>query len=231
VAALRLAEAGFTGPLAIFDEVAGFSSERMLAGLGGTPLIAGTYFKPYACCRHNHAPLDAYGALAAQHAIAPADVTAIEVHTYSGAFNLSNRAAPRDLVEAQYSVPFCLALLALRGRESLLPMEAAVLGNPQLEAFAARVSMHRDPALERLFPAQSPARVVVHAGGKRFESPVTTPRGDPADPLSWDELRAKFVTATRLVLSPERQHDLLAAVGRLREGDLQPLRAALGPAP
>jgi 2-methylcitrate dehydratase PrpD len=231
MAALRLAESGFTGPLAIFDEVALYSAERLLAGLGAAPLIGGTYFKPYACCRHNHAPLDAYAALAAKHAIAPADVTAIEVHTYSGTFNLSNRAAPRDLVEAQYSVPFCLALLALHGPEALLPMDSAMLGVRELEAFAGRVSMHRDPAIEPLFPRQSPARVVVHAGGKRFESPVTMPRGDPADPLSWDELRAKFETATRRVLSPARQQSILAAVDRLREGDLGPLRAALAGGP
>lgn len=231
MAALRLAESGFTGPLAIFDAVALYSAERMVDGLGGTPLIGGTYFKPYACCRHNHAPLDAYAALAARHAIAPADVSAVEVHTYSGTFNLSNKAAPRDLVEAQYSVPFCLAILALQGPQALLPMEAAQLGDPALESFAGRVSMHRDPAIEPLFPAQSPARVVVHAGGQRFESPVTTPRGDPADPLSWDELRAKFVTATRLVLPPARQDEFLAAVERLRAGHLQPLRDALARAP
>jgi 2-methylcitrate dehydratase PrpD len=93
------------------------------------------------------------------------------------------------------------------------------------------VSMHREPVIEPMFPKQSPARVVVHAGGQRFESPVTMPRGDPADPLSWDDLRAKFETATRRVLSPARQQSILAAVDRLREGDLAPLRAALAGGP
>lgn len=227
MAALRLAEAGFTGPLKILDEGELFSSQRLLERLGGMPLIGGTYFKPYACCRHLHAPLDAYAALAARHGIAPETVTAVEVHTYSGTFNLSNRAEPRDLVEAQYSTPFCVAILALRGPEALLPMDATLLSDPALRAFAGRVSLHRDPAIEPLFPAQSPARVVVHAAGARFESPVTMPRGDPADPLSWEELRKKFVTATRLALSPSHQQEVLAAVDRLRAGELRPLRIAL----
>ena len=227
MAALRLAEAGSTGPLHILDQPELFSSARMLEGLGGAPLIGGAYFKPYACCRHLHAPLDAYAKLAEQHAIRPESVTAVEVHTYSGTFNLSNRAEPQDLVEAQYSTPFCVAILALRGREALLPMDAGMLSDPQLRAFAGRVSMHRDPAIEPLFPAQSPARIVVHAAGKRFESPVTMPRGDPADPLSWDELRDKYLTATRFALSPAHQREVLEAVDRLRSGDLQPLRAAV----
>ena len=227
MAALRLAAAGFTGPLQILDELTPFSSARMLDGLGGTPLIGGTYFKPYACCRHLHAPLDAYAKLAEEHAIRPDSVTAVEVHTYSGTFNLSNRAEPRDLVEAQYSTPFCSAILALRGREALLPMDAALLADPDLRAFAGRVRMHRDPAIEPLFPAQSPARIVVHAAGKRFESPVTMPRGDPADPLSWDELRDKFLTATRFALAPSHQQEVLAAVDHLRAGKLRALRAAV----
>lgn len=53
------------------------------------------------------------------------------------------------------------------------------------------------------------------------------PRGDPADALSWDELRGKFVTATRFALAPAHQQQLLAAVDRLREGDLGPLRIAI----
>jgi 2-methylcitrate dehydratase PrpD len=227
MAALRLAEAGFTGPLGILDESALFSGARMFDGLGDRPLIGGTYFKPYACCRHLHAPLDAYAKLAEQHAIAPASVTGVEVHTYSGTFNLSNRAEPRDLVEAQYSTPFCIAILALKGREALLPMDAALLADPALRNFAGRVSLHRDPEIEPLFPAKSPARVVVHAGGMRFESPVTMPRGDPGDPLSWDELREKFLTATRLALAAEHQQAVLDAVDRMRSGDLRTLRAAL----
>jgi 2-methylcitrate dehydratase PrpD len=226
--ALFLAEAGFTGPLGIFDEPSLFARERIVGGLGGEPLIGGTYFKPYACCRHIHAPLDAYAALAARNALAPAEIASVEVHTYGATFNLSNRAAPRDLVEAQYSVPFCIALLALHGRDALLPMDRECLDDRAARDFAGRVMIHRDAAIDALFPAQSPARVVVNTSRGRFESPVTVPRGDPSTPLSWDELRAKLVAATKRVLAPVRQDELLRALDSLRDGDLVPLRAALG---
>jgi len=230
MAALQLAESGFTGPLAIFDDPPLFANEHIVAGLGGEALIGGTYFKPYACCRHIHAPLDAYAALAERHRLSPSSVESVEVHTYSATFNLSNLPAPRNLVEAQYSVPFCIATLALRGKEALLPMDASAIDDPAVRAFARCVTIHRDATIEPMFPAESPARVVVTSSSGRFESPVTMPRGDPADPLSWSDLQGKFMTATRHALSSVRQRNLLDAVDRLRDGDLRPLRVALGAA-
>lgn len=225
--ALYLAEAGFTGPERIFDDPALFASERIVRGLGDIPMIEGTYFKPYACCRHIHAPLDAFQALVQQHSLSAGDCISVEVHTYSATFNLSNLPAPRDLIEAQYSVPYCLAICAVRGSQALLPMEASILEDEAVQAFARKVTLHRDSDIERLFPSQSPARVVVNTRGGHFESPVTNPRGDPSSALSSDELKEKFLVATRNALATARQLEVLKAIDELREGELAPLKAVL----
>ena len=225
--ALNLAEAGFTGPLDIFDNPELFASERITAGLGGPPCIDRTYFKPYACCRHIHAPVDAFAALLARHKIEAREIITIEVHTYSGTFNLSNLAAPRTLIEAQYSVPFCIGLCAVHGLESLLPLETAMLADAEVQSISRKVSLHRDPSIELRFPAESPARVVVTTAAGRFESPVTTPRGDPDSPLSWAELETKFLIATRKLFTPAKQQEFLQAIDRLRAGELHDLRMAL----
>jgi hypothetical protein len=57
-AALDLAESGYGGPLDILDHIDHFNAAKILDGLGETWAIAQTYFKPYACCRWLHAPLD-----------------------------------------------------------------------------------------------------------------------------------------------------------------------------
>jgi 2-methylcitrate dehydratase PrpD len=228
--ALFLAESGFTGPLALLDDPAHFSGERITDGLGGAPCIDRTYFKPYACCRHVHAPLDAFAALLARERIAARDIAAIEVHTYSGTFNLSNLVEPRTLVELQYSVPFCLGVCVVHGAGALLPVDDAVLGDAAVREIARKVSLHRDPEIEARFPAQSPARVVVTTAAGRFASPVVTPRGDPDDPLSWRELVAKFEAATGGTLGAARRQALLDAIDRLRAGELAPLRRALAAA-
>jgi 2-methylcitrate dehydratase PrpD len=228
LAALRLAQSGFTGPAQIFDEPSIFAADRILDGLGDTPLIEQTYFKPFACCRHIHAPLAAYLGLLAQYGFAPSDVSAVEVHTYRATFNLSNLPRPRTLVEAQYSVPYCMALCAVHGPQALVPMAAAQLDDAGVSAFALRVTVQHDPQIEPLFPSRSPARVVVTLrDGSRLASDVTDPKGDPMTPLSWQELEGKFLMATAKALQPARQVQVLDAIRLLRDGDIAPLREAL----
>jgi 2-methylcitrate dehydratase PrpD len=227
-AALELSLAGFSGPAQIFDEPQLFDAAPIVAGLEQAPIIEQSYFKPYACCRHLHAPIDAYRALERERGFTAREVERIEVHTYQGTFNLSNKPAPTSLIEAQYSVPYCLALCAVRGPDALLPMDEASLNDPQVLALATRIILHQDAQIDRLFPARSPARVTVFlSGGVRHDSPVTDPRGDPATALTTAELEEKLRTGTRHVLAADHRDALIGAIGELRRGRLSALRAAL----
>jgi 2-methylcitrate dehydratase PrpD len=84
-----------------------------------------------------------------------------------------------------------------------------------------------DPALDAQFPAETLARVTVICGGQRFISPVTAPKGEATDPLSWKALETKFRTATRLIASPTLQDQILDAVNQAHTGDLTMLSARL----
>jgi 2-methylcitrate dehydratase PrpD len=226
--ALELAQAGHGGPEQIFDDPELFNAGRILADIDGPLLIVGSYFKPYACCRHIHAPVDALLRLMREHALLPQDIGRIEVQTYAATFNLANLEAPTTLVEAQYSVPYCVALAAWRGRDAFVPMDESSLRNPQVLDLAKRVTLVRHDDLDAAFPGKSAARVVLtDRTGRRFSSPTTEPLGDPDRPLSWLDLEEKFLQASRGTLAAERQREVLEAFERLRGGDLGPLRAAL----
>jgi 2-methylcitrate dehydratase PrpD len=231
LAALQLAQAGFTGPTQIFDQPQLFDAGRMLSNLEGAPLITQTYFKPYACCRHIHAPVEAYLALADRHGFAVDQVAHVTVRTYHATFNLSNTAAPATPVDAQYSTPFCLAAAAVHGPQALVPMSEALLHDLRVLEFAEKVQVEQDPEIERLFPARSPARVQVITSRGTFQSDITDARGDPATPLSWEELEAKFRTATRACMPAQRQQELLLAARRFRRGDISDLRRAIRASP
>jgi 2-methylcitrate dehydratase PrpD len=227
ITALHLAEAGLTGPEDILDHTAHFARAQLLDGLGSEPKILATYFKPYSCCRYNHAAIDALIALMTERSLVAGDIIAVDVHTFGWALKLGNKTEPQNLVDAQYSIPFCMGLAAVAGAEALLPLEAAALDRQDAAAFARKVTLHLDPALDARFPAETLARVVVVTAGCRFESPVTTPRGEPSHSLSSHELREKFLLATRQLMPVERQQAVLAAIDRFAQGDLQPLLRAL----
>ena len=219
VQALLLAEAGHTGPLGLLDAEANIASRDIVAGLGTRRHIARSYFKFHACCRHVHAPVDALLGLMRRHGLGANDIDAVEVATYSGALRIANRPDPTGTTEIQFSIPYCLGLAALDGAAALLPLAADALGRPEVTAFARKVSLRLDPELDSRFPAETLAVVSLAAGGQRFVSPVTAPRGEASDPPSWEALEEKLVTATRFVATPTQQAALLSAVHRLRDGD------------
>ena len=123
----------------------------------------------------------------------------------------------------QYSIPYCIGVAAIVGVAALLPIENEVLNRPDISEFARKVSLHVDAALDARFPGETLARVLITTANGQFASSVTTPRGEPTNPMSWADLREKFRIATRDVMREEQQQSVLAAVDRLADGKLDPL--------
>ena len=143
----------------------------------------------------------------------PGTIERIEIDTFQRALSLGNAAAP--------------ALLALRGREALLPFRTASLDDAEVVQLAGRVTLRLDPAFEAMFSAKVPARVVVHAAARRWEQTVLEPFGEPTNPMRWDDLVAKLHVATRGLIDPARKDTLLRATDDLRAGSIDKLREAL----
>lgn len=226
--AARLAAAGFTGPVDLLDDDGRYDRRRLDGGLEGAWLIEGVYFKPYGCCRWIHAPIDAVLALQAEHGIAVGDILAVDVHTFPAALALNNEVAPATLESAQYSVPFCVALAALRGAAALLPLERAALDDAAARELARRVRLHLDPRLEAMFPAAAPGRVVVTTRHGSVDRAVTAPLGEPANPMDWEALAAKLRTVAAGRMAGPSVAALEAAVRALGDGRIGPLLGVLG---
>ncbi|MBW6424372.1 MmgE/PrpD family protein [Rhizobium sp. XQZ8] len=211
--ALSLAEAGHTGPCNILDSTRHYRFSEDLR-LGVNPHICNTYFKLYACCRHIHAPLDAMLQLVGRYSIDPHAIDAIGVESTSGALRISNRDNPTNLVDVQYSIPYCLALATLRGPQALLPPTPAVLGQSAVVDLARKVTLSVNADFDARFPAETLARVTVTVMGRHLVSDVTAPKGEASDPLSSAELEVKFRAATRLFLNPARQDEIIAWINK-----------------
>jgi len=227
LAAVDLAQAGFTGPVDLFDNKKLFDPAKLTEGLGENWLIEGTYFKPYSCCRWAHAAIDALLELQAEQVIPSDNIQSIDVHTFNRVFRLNNDLAPANLEAAQYSVPFCLALAAIRGDQALLPLKEEALGDQEVLALARRVRLHLDPELDALFSDAVPARLEIVAKGRRIHRTVIAPKGEASNPMTRRDLKAKLETATRDIIDPDRASSLISAAAALDDGNLQPLLSTL----
>lgn len=226
LASLGLAEAGHTGPRNILDHPHHYRFPDELS-LGSFPHICNSYFKLYSCCRHAHAPLDAMLQLIDQHGITADDIDAITVESTSAAMRLPNRIHPANLIDIQYSIPYCLALAAVVGARALLPLTVEALMQDGVSALASKVELALSPGLDARFPAETLARVTITCGDRSYMSDVTAPRGEASNPLSWTDLEAKFKVATRLVASDAQQNQVLSALHEASAGHLTALVTSL----
>jgi 2-methylcitrate dehydratase PrpD len=227
IVAVLQAEAGVVGPRDILDHAPHHAGQQLIERIGRDQHICNTYFKLYSCCRHVHAPADALLALVDQHRLDYRAIEAVAVHTYGGALLISNRIAPANLVDVQFSIPYCLGLAATLGPSALLPLTEDVLNRDDVTNFARKVTLHLDPALDSRFPAETLTRLVVSCAGRTYESEITAPRGEAACPLSWQQLEEKFVAASRHVARKDQQSELLNAVRQLKAGSSADLMTKL----
>jgi 2-methylcitrate dehydratase PrpD len=225
--AASLAGQGFTGPIDILDEPRLYDPATLLDDLGTRWHIEGTYFKPYSCCRWNHAPIDALLALMSAHSLKASDISGIEVETFGRALTLGNEAAPATLEGAQYSIPFCLGLAAHGGASALLPLRQESLADREAVRLAERVRLTVVPEFDAMFPAAAPGRVRLTTNAGTVEHTILTPKGEPTNPMTWEDIDAKFQTIARERIAPHQATAIRGAIDALREGDIDPLRKAL----
>jgi 2-methylcitrate dehydratase PrpD len=225
--AAHLAAAGFTGPEDLLDHPDYYDGSRILSGLGRHWEIADTYFKPYACCRYIHPALDAYSELADEDTISPEDIVEVEVRTFAWALKLANRNAPESMVDMQYSLPYCMAILAIDGKQALAPIGADALGRSDLSRFAQKVRLSIDTDLDRRFPTQTLSRVILRTRTLELTSKVHSPVGDKARPMNWQAIVEKFRYLTRHRLREDEQQDIVDAVAILPDGDPQAITRIL----
>jgi 2-methylcitrate dehydratase PrpD len=224
--AVDLAAHGFTGPLDLWDHPGYYRPQAITQGFGEDWAIFSTYFKAYACCRWLHAALDAWQDLVGEGLCAD-DVEQVDVHTFQRAVDLNPLPDPATLEQAQFSLPFCLAALALKGLHALLPLSADLLGRPELEAFARNVSLLCDPAMESEFPVRAGARLVVRTPKRTYSKEVLHLRGDPGNPFSTDDLVAKFHRLAGMRADRTQAKAVMQAVLKLKNAGIGELAAAL----
>ncbi|MHA7685070.1 MmgE/PrpD family protein [Cupriavidus sp. PET2-C1] len=226
-AAVELARYGLSGPADILDHLPHYNREIVLRDLGATHAIKGVYFKPYSSCRYVHPALAGFEFVVQENKLVAEEIQAVRIHTFQWALDIDNRTDPRNLTEVQYSIPYCIALSALAGSACMLPITEVVLGRPDVVALAKKVELVLDPQLEARCPGETLARVVVEGRGQTFESPVTPPRGEATNPMSWGDLVDKFRVATAAVFSDVHRRSLVSAVESLGNGDISPLLSFL----
>jgi 2-methylcitrate dehydratase PrpD len=188
VLAARLAREGFTGPATIFEGNGGFfrafsygeaiDTGAMTRGLGEDHRALGTAIKPYPCCRFEHGAID-LAIEARANGIAAAEIEAVRVRIYRTDV-LSYHQEPKNPVDAQFNVPYAVAVALLRGHVGLADFTDAAIREPDVLALCRRIDVVEDAEYTAKYPDEYwiELSITLQDGGtRRFLS--TCPSGDP----------------------------------------------------
>lgn len=156
-------------------------------------------FKPWPSCRGTHAYIELAINLIHRAGIEASDIAAIHAGIDKVTWMLieprSRKQAPAVAIDAKFSIPFTLALAAVRGKVTLDDFDAASLADPRVLAMAALVSPVE--ADQDSWPAGSGGFLTIELkNGERLHGRFDTPLGSPERPLEREQLIAKFVDCT-----------------------------------
>jgi len=125
---------------------------------------------------------------------------------------------PQSIVDAQFSMPFGAAVAVLFGRAGLEEFQISRIRSEEVKQMMKKVEYRVDPDLDRTFPRQWCATAeVLTTDGKRFFTKVEYCKGDPENPLSWDELTEKFHDLSNRIWEKERRAKIVDQVKNLEK--------------
>jgi 2-methylcitrate dehydratase PrpD len=246
VLAASLAEDGFTGPQSVLEGPFGFLNvfcgehdvAALTRGLGREYATLRILLKRFPAHITAHTSLQAVEDLRREHGYGGGDVVSIHIDGNRKMATVNNIPAPADLMMAQYSLPFCVALGHFHDARDPASFNLRTLNDPAIRALAARVTVADAEAKGSPIAA---AVTVTLKDDRRLRRRVDDFKGTPEQPLSRAEMREKFLLLTRHVdraamtrlferlqsLERERKLDWLKiAPARRRSGKAAPRAAA-----
>jgi 2-methylcitrate dehydratase PrpD len=230
LAAALLAQAGMSGPRHVLEAPwGGFfatyspgiaTPQLTLEDLGEEFRIARSGIKPYACCRGLHACLDALFQIMAESKCGHDAIRRLIVHGNAQFCHQFDRPEPANLLDAQFSMQYALAVAATSGRASLEQFTPLRIGEPVIARLMAATTLLSDRIIKI---GEYPALEVELADGRRIERHVLFPKGAPQNPLTDQEHTSKLASLIDPVLGVARRRSITTAVAALEE--LSDLRA------
>jgi 2-methylcitrate dehydratase PrpD len=241
--ASRLASLGAEGPAGVFENrfgvyyafVGATQGEvdlgKQLDDLGSRWETLRIAYKPYPACHFIHGSLGATAGLVDR--IDADEVEEIVVTVPDAAVALvlepaASKQAPRSEYEAKFSLQYSTAAMLVHGRVGVRTYSAEEIADPRVLALAGKVRHETKDYAS--YPAAFPGGVRIRMNdGRTFEADAPHQLGGPENPMSDDDVSAKFRENAGLALDDGSLAALEEAVLSLEEhDDLRAVFSGLG---
>jgi 2-methylcitrate dehydratase PrpD len=209
VLAASLAAAGFTGPRTALEGRFGFlrvfctefDEAELTKGLGHDFVVMSTVLKRYPLHATAHAAVRAVRDLQAAHGFSGDEVAGVTVTGNPRMVERHNIAEPADLMLAQYSIPFCVALALYREARDPESFDESALADAKIRALCRRVAVvPEEGGHSGSHGAMGSQVTIALVDGRKFE------RREAGGMLEAAELPDKFARLTRKAIGAAGVH-------------------------
>ena len=224
VEAALLAQEGFSGPRTVLEDPNGFCMagtdecrlDALVDGLGERYEIDATSFRPFYGCTLTIAASGAMAALIARHPLrATDDIAAVTVRCHPSALHEIDGPDPQTLLAARLSMQFNVALVIDRRDVFVGDLTDQDLANPRIRGLLPRIALEEDPAMTMW----GNAVLVRFRDGSTDQHEIRLPKGDPENPMTWEDTRTKFMKLTDPLGNPPAGRHIVEAVRTLERSD------------
>jgi len=240
VTAALLAARGFTadpdaldGPWGYFAvQGGGVSAEKFSQGFGKTWTIVdpGVSIKPYPCGVLTHPTIDLMLKLVSDNNVKPDDIDTVKVYAGSNILNPIRYPIAANHLQAKFSLPAALAMIALARRAGKTEFSGAFVAAAPMQAMQKRITTALDPAIEKMGFDKMRSRIAIQLTDGKIVGGWADERyrGGPDNPLSDAALEAKVRSCCADVIDESSQAKLIdAAWSVARLADASDLMTAI----
>jgi 2-methylcitrate dehydratase len=236
VYACLLARQGMDGPVDVFEGQKGW--KQILSGdfdvdLSPADRVHDVMAKKYVAETYAQSAIDAVVELVEAEDIDPEEIESIQLDTFAGAKLIigggeGSRYEVETKAQADHSLPYMLAVAALDGEVTTAQYDSGRIQSEDVQTLLRRVEVTEDESLTERFEAgEMPARVQIVEDGTTYEVEKADFPGHPRNPMTWDQVKAKFDTMTESRYDDSHRTEILAVVRNFENHDVADLVALL----
>jgi len=152
-------------------------------------------FKPYPCCGHSHAAIDAALSLRSKYNIKPDWIQDITVYANDAAYvlciPLQAKQNPQTMIDAQFSLPWTVATALVKGKVTLQDFTKTAIQREDVLEVARKVTGQLQPEYNRR--GVGPGKITIRlADGYEYTEYVEFCLGSVENPMTFSDCVKKF---------------------------------------
>ncbi len=220
VFAALMAQNGYSGTEAVFEGKEGFmdvfgpewDKEKLVGGLGESYKILECSMKAFPTEALTHTHLSATLNVVRKNNISYDQIDEVTITTIARACDIlfdPHKYRPESRETADHSLPYCIAAALVDHQITTNSFSDEKLRDERIWAVIDKIKGEASEEFEKMFPAKQPSKVVVRTtDGREYSEYLEYPKGDPREPMTMDDLTAKFNSLSDALLSADRQTEI-----------------------